>query len=155
MIEFNGYISGAAEKRFWKKNIQIGQNIMLFGALFMLPGTIAMAYSMRMSIIFYIHFGIVLAIPILARIPKSKKEKLSLLPRRIYIEDECIVCKKNIGEERKWIEDVKQVWEYDEFYELVFPVGKISPNFICQKNLLSQGTLEQFEALFDGRIVHK
>lgn len=53
------------------------------------------------------------------------------------------------------IKDVKNVYDHGEFYDLVFPFGKISGKFICQKNLLTEGTLAEFEALFDGKIVRK
>ena len=51
------------------------------------------------------------------------------------------------------IEDVKCVRDFGEFYELVFPFGKISEKFICQKDLLSKGTLAEFEALFGDKIL--
>ena len=37
MVEFKGYISGAAEKHFYKKTTNLGQNLMLAGVLFLLP----------------------------------------------------------------------------------------------------------------------
>ena len=33
---------------------------------------------------------------------------------------------------------------------MVFPFGKVSEKFICQKSLLSEGTLEDFEKLYIG-----
>ena len=50
------------------------------------------------------------------------------------------------------IGDAKQVRDFGEFYEIVFLFGKISDKFICQKNLLTKGTLEQFESLFNGKL---
>ena len=41
------------------------------------------------------------------------------------------------------------------WYEIVFPFGKISSNFICQKNLIFKGSLEEFEDLFNGKIVKR
>ena len=49
------------------------------------------------------------------------------------------------------ISDAKQLRDFGEFYEIVFPFGKVSDKFICQKNLLTQGTLEEFEKLFEGK----
>ena len=43
----------------------------------------------------------------------------------------------------------------DHFYFIKFPFGKYSDKFICQKSLLTQGTLEEFEALFEGKIERK
>jgi len=50
---------------------------------------------------------------------------------------------------------VKKVYDYGEFYFISFYFGKISCYFICQKSLLTQGTIEDFEKLFDGKIVKK
>lgn len=150
-IEFSGYISGVSEKRYWKKSVQLGQNVLLVGALCLLPVVIAI----KISIMYPIYLSIILASFALVRIPKSKKEKQALLPNRIYIEDDAIVCRTNSGEEQRWIDDVKLVREFDEFYELVFPFGKASIRYICQKNLLTQGSLDEFEALFEGKIINK
>ena len=75
-----------------------------------------------------------------------------MLPKRIVADEESITCTTDKEIVTKWITDVKQVIDHGEFYELVFPFGKISTNFICQKELLTKGTLEQFERLFEGKI---
>ena len=53
------------------------------------------------------------------------------------------------------IEDVVKLVDYGEFYDLSFPFGKLNDKFVCQKSLLSKGTLEEFEALFEGKIIRK
>ncbi len=151
-IEFNGYISGAAERYFWKKTRQLGEKALLFGALFMFPMIVVIAISTKFVEICIVYLLAILAIPILSRIPKSKREKLRLLPNRIYTEDDAVVCVTQNEVQRKWIKDVKALREYDEFYELVFSFGNISNRFLCQKNLLVKGTLKDFEELFEGRI---
>ena len=59
------------------------------------------------------------------------------------------------SEEFRLIADAAKVIDYGDFYYISFPFGKISNNFVCQKDLLTQGTLEEFEALFEGKIVKK
>ena len=47
-------------------------------------------------------------------------------------------------------DDIKSVYDYGEYYH--FWQGDM---FLCQKSLLVQGTLEEFEKLFDGKIIRK
>ena len=148
MIVFNGYLFGAAEKHYFKKGRIFGQNIMLFSTLLFFP--LIVMFSVRTQ-----NYGILLAysslfvvIPLAAMIPQSKKTKKALTPKKIFINDGYIVCVADKFTESRLLTDVKQVNNYDEFYELVFPFGKVSDKFICQKSLLSQGTLEEFESIF-------
>ena len=89
------------------------------------------------------------------RIPKSKKEQLALTPKRIFVDGESIVSIADKYSESRLICDAKELRDFGEFYEIVFPFGKFSEKFICQKNLLTKGTLEQFESLFSNKIVRR
>ena len=51
-------------------------------------------------------------------------------------------------------EDVKKVLDYGEFYEFRFYFPWCF-GVICQKDLLVEGTIEEFEKFFDGKIVRK
>ena len=145
MIEFNGYISGPAEKAFWRK----GRKIVLIGYLFVVPAVIPVLLffgNLFQSKSFIYAFAIYFAlVPVLFFIPKRKKEKLAMLPKRIYINGEHIVCVADRYTDSKFISDVKKVIDHGEFYELCFPFGKISEKFICQKDLLTKGSLREFE----------
>ena len=99
---------------------------------------------------FAIYFAL---IPLLFFIPKRKKEKLAMLPKRIYIKDEHIVCVADRYTDSKFISDVKKVIDHGEFYELCFPFGKISEKFICQKSLLTKGSLREFEEIFKKKLI--
>jgi hypothetical protein len=53
------------------------------------------------------------------------------------------------------MEGIKGVRDFGEYYVLIFRgLGNFS-QIICQKDLLTNGTIEQFEELFDGKIVRK
>ena len=155
MIEFDGYIFGAAEKRFWARSRNIAQAVLLMGVLAILPAVISFAEKVGVWVWIAGYCSLFLLIPLLLRIPKSEKEKRTLLPKKIYVEDEYIVCVGEAYEESKFIDDVAKVIDHGEFYELVFPFGNASDKFICQKGLLTKGTLEEFEQLFSGKITRK
>jgi hypothetical protein len=153
MVEFKGQLTGAAEKRFLKKVADMGQNVFLAMSFLMSPVVIRLSireHSVIPSSVYLIFVAIILLI---ARIPKSKKEREAITPKRIYTEENKIVCVAEKYVESRKIADVKCVRDFGEFYELVFPFGKISEKFICQKNLLTKGTLKEFESLFGDKVV--
>jgi len=156
MIIFNGYISGNAERYQRKKTLSIGRNIFLviwLGIIF--PPVTIVAISMNAWWLILIHLVSTAIFVGLIYIPKSGKVKKALIPKKIFTDEEYIVSVSEQGEVFLLISDAKLVRDFGEFYEIVFPFGKISTDFICQKDLLTQGTLEEFEALFEGKIVKK
>jgi len=155
MIEFRGYISGAAEKRFHNKARNFGQYIMIASVSLFLPSVIHFVLKTRNWLLLGLYCTLFLIIPLLAHIPQSRKERASIIPKRIYTEEDTIVCVADKYVEYRLLSDVKQVRDFGEFYEIIFPFGKISEKFICQKDLLTIGTIEDFEKLFDGKIVRK
>ena len=42
-----------------------------------------------------------------------------------------------------------------KYYKIFFIFPYKSQRFVCQKDLLVQGTIEEFEAVFEGKIVRK
>ncbi len=152
MIEFKGYISGKAEKYSLKKSRRAVRIAMCGAILFLSPlpviGSICTKnyeLAIGVAILFVITF-------LASFIPISKKQKINFAPNRIYTEDEYIITAGIKFEEYNLIEDVVKVIDYGEFYDLIFPFGKKSDKFVCQKSLLTKGTLEEFEALFEGKI---
>lgn len=53
----------------------------------------------------------------------------------------------------KPVESVKKVIDVGEFYYLIFKHGDIGNSWVCQKDLLTEGTPDDFEKLFEGKIV--
>ena len=76
-----------------------------------------------------------------------------MIPKKIVTDNDYIISIADKYSDSRNINDVKLVRDFGEFYEIIFPFGKISEKFICQKNLLVKGTIEEFEALFGDKIV--
>ena len=53
------------------------------------------------------------------------------------------------------MEGIKGVHDFGEYYVLIFRDSGNFSQIICEKDLLTHGTIEQFEELFDGKIVRK
>ena len=152
MIEFNGYINGKTEKYFFKKNKRLLTTLFLISyALLVFPIAIFALKARNWYVLVWC--GVMLiAIVLMQYIPMSKKKKIKLTPHRIYTDTETITCVSEKVVDTKFIGDEKAVLDYGEFYEIIYPIGNASNGFICQKDLLTQGTLEEFESLFEGKI---
>ena len=157
MIEFNGYLTGKSFLFLQKKDQSLGRKAVCFGFLGCAPIIYSFGILLRDPKSIYFAFYLI-ALPIclmLTFIPKSKKQVKKMTPYRIFVEGDIITSVTEMNVETKFIEDVKTVRDYGEFYELIFPFGKISHNFICQKSLLSKGSLEDFEKLFEGKLTRR
>ncbi len=155
MIEFNGHITGTAEKRFYENCVNFGQNIMLASIIIFLPMIIFITLGTKNWVILVGYCSLFIIIPLILRIPKSKKERQKMNPKKITIQDGVMIAINGYGPDSKLVSDVKEVRDYGEFYEIVFPFGKMSTNFICQKDLLVKGSLEKFEKIFKDKLVRK
>ena len=154
MVEFTGHLTGKAEKRFVQKSRRIGLIFSSFAILFALPIAFLVGkFVLHDNAFIYAMLAALSILPIICFIPKGKKEHLSMLPKRIYTRDNHIVCVADKYTDSKLISDVTKVLDYGEFYELCFPFGKLSEKFICQKDLLSRGSIGEFEKLFKGKIL--
>ena len=155
MIEFNGYLSGAAKYYYRRRVDAFGRKILLFGMTFALPVILGIAAWVQSWALILIYIGIYFAIPPLVALVRREKDGVAMTPKKIVVEDDYIVAMTDKCTEAKAIADAKLVRAFDEFYEVVFPFGNYSEKFICQKNLLVRGTLEEFEALFEGKVERK
>ena len=81
--------------------------------------------------------------------------------RIIHISEDYLYCefaKKNNLYGKKIlrdISDVTKVKDFGSYYCLYFSFGKQIWGWICQKDLLIEGSLEEFETLFEDRLVRR
>lgn len=92
MIIFDGKIDGKAEAFFWKKARKLTITVMYITLCVLLPGILVFAVKSRNWIPIVGYGTLFILIPLITFIPKSDKEKASLLPTKIYTEDEFISC---------------------------------------------------------------
>lgn len=106
-------------------------------------------------ILFIIPFSALLAIAL--SYPASALEiKLGEVTQRIYINNGLVSAVSCEGRTRSaQICAIKKVKDFGDYYAMTLPgiCAIVSVYFICQKDLLTNGTIEQFEELFDGKIV--
>ena len=88
--------------------------------------------------------------------PYIKGVESSILPSEIILHDDGHM--ESIGETFHWvqmIDDVEYVIDYGLWYQINFIHTEKNLRFICQKDLLVQGTIEDFEKMFDGKLIRK
>lgn len=77
------------------------------------------------------------------------------LPLKIVITPQ-YVSYEVIGTEiskKKSITSVKKVVKFGDLYYIIFKFGDYNNSWICQKNLIVKGTIEEFEKMFEGKII--
>ena len=153
MIEFKGDLTGAAQEYALKKSSKLTQRFLLLGAVFLLPGSYIFSVTFLHNFWIFIFPALFLAMSIISRI--TYKKYTQRLPICIYIDGSTIVINFKFNSQTLDISNVKAVYDYGIFYEII-PENIFNFSvFICQKDLLTDGTLEKFETLFDGKITQK
>lgn len=153
MIEFKGDLTGASQEYALKKNSKLIQRFLLLGAVCLLPSSYIISVTFFHSFWIFVLPVLFLVLSIIPRI--TYKKYTQQLPICIYIDGGTIVINFKFNSQKLDISKVKIVYDYGNFYEIIPKNIFIFSVFICQKDLLTEGTLEEFEALFDGKIVKK
>ena len=80
---------------------------------------------------------------------------VDIRPTRIAIDPKEILGEYRKGVAIRSINDVKKVIDMGEFYDIVFYSPNQWTNCICQKDLIIEGTIEEFEEMFKDKIERK
>jgi len=73
----------------------------------------------------------------------------------MLIDDEKIIYNDGADSKEMPISEVVKVRDYGHAYYLRFKKQPDAKWWICQKDLLTEGSIEEFEALFEGKIIRK
>ena len=155
MIEFKGELSGASLKFLIKRQIE-GQAIasLITTGLFSVPIIFASIYLHLLALVVFVpHIVMVIG----SLIPPGKKARSAFVPNRIFIDktEMTVVHQCDKMERFHMMSSVKKIVDYGEWYHFVFFYSDRDDYFVCQKSLLTKGSLEEFEAMFEGKIIRK
>ena len=150
MIEFKGELTGQSKEYVLKMS---RKNAFIAGAwacaLFSC-GIIAAAVLYNWM--FYLCIPILWIFPFLCAVPPDKKTYGGILPTKVTIDkEEGLTCEGDDFELYDDFKNVRKVIDYGEGYHILVSNNKV--NFVCQKSLITQGTLEEFEELFKDVLV--
>lgn len=149
MIVFRGELSVDCKKNIYHNLIVINLITMsLVSVLLAIPVTFAVVYDDIVWAIAYI------LIPVLfLGVPISAKNQKLAHPTEITIGKETIsIVGESFTQERE-IAQIKRIVDHGSFYKIIFNFPNRSVHCLCQKDLLVEGTIEEFEDRFATYIV--
>ena len=151
MIIFEGQISGKCKEgvlRRGAKNSFFGG--LITSILFAIP-TIILALKIDWIILLF--FLVLIPFPFLAAIPPKEKYYPMIFPSKVTINTQTgeMTTKSSQFYAESSITDVVKVLDKGEWY-LIYVKSK-DGRFICQKDLLTSGTLDEFEKNFKDKLV--
>ena len=83
-------------------------------------------------------------------------DKIAPHELRIDTEDDLVVIFAQQYTDERSLSKVECIYDLGNWYVFKFSEGpNFPPRFICQKDLIVEGTIEEFEKMFEKKIVHK
>ena len=154
MLEFNGDLSVDCKNFIIKKNKKI---------IFFSVGIVSLIMGVSLiAIIFLTKFWLLLAdFPAILTAPialpfsfSSSKDQETYIPNRVYvdIEDETVGAQGKRFHYERGFENIKEIVDYGSWYDISFLFGHKSISFVIQKDLITRGTIEEFESIFKDKI---
>ena len=159
MIEFRGEITGKCKKFIMKREAVISFIAMMFGAIVVSIPIIILSLTYNpfiwiMMVVPGLTFVLCL-IPFFLTDYGLSKSKL-IFPFRITIakDGEMISENENFHDYRH-ISQIKKVVAMEEWYALYFYFPHKTLRYVCQKDLIKEGSIEEFEEMFKDKIIRK
>lgn len=151
MIIFEGQISGKCKEgvlRKGAKNSFIGG--LITSILFAIP-TVVLA--LKIDLIILLFLLVIIPFPFLAAIPPKEKYYPMIFPSKVTIDTQTgrMTTQSSQFFAESSITEVVKVLDKGEWY-LIYVKSK-DGRFICQKDLLISGTLDEFEKIFKDKLV--
>lgn len=150
MIRFYGEINKESQKFIAKKMLRLGLYAMI--VLLIVVGFPSILAGVFFDIWF---FTIFTGMGMLVALFLSYYTRKDYYPNLITIDNNQICAEIGKGMATRTFDDVKQIIDYGEFYDIIFYFPNKVLNCICQKDLIQEGTIEDFEELFKDYIVRK
>ena len=156
MIRFLGELEGES-RRFLLRRQSLLQ-MFIWGVSTVIVGVpiVAFALSWKMLIL-WCYVAYVVIFMFICLLPPTKQAQKTFMPKEVFIDltDEMIVQKSEKNERFRELSSIKSVLDYGDWYYFKFYFGNKDQYFICQKSLLIEGTIDDFESLFEDKIIRK
>ena len=159
MIKFEGQLCEQVETRVVKKIRIFTLICSIFVSTIMCTLFIYIGYTSGLlypfAICALVAIAYVIFMIVYCCLPCSRKDNLPACPTKIVIDDDYIAIYLRIGAyKRRDLYDVKKVIDYGVFYDIKF-YFPWEQEYMCQKDLIVEGTIEEFEELFADKLVRK
>lgn len=154
MIEFKGNLSEAGRKIIVHQN----QVMCLIGGIIGAVPFMALfiALAIEEEPLLWITVPCFLLFIVMSYVMKPTGKILEkMMTNLVVINDRTVVCESEADYKETEIEDIKKIIDYGDFYRIVFYFPNLNARFICQKDLITQGSIEEFEERFSDKIIRK
>ena len=151
MIEFRGELSGDCKKYVLHREAKIGLiSGLITATIFSIP-IIILTIKIHWMFVFFL--PVLLLFALLAGMPPSEKSYTSIFPFEIIVDTErkTITSKSEKFCFEYTFSEIVKVVDMGEWYHIY--LNNKNGRFVCQKNLICTGTLEEFEELFIDKII--
>ena len=155
MIEFRGKMSKTCKRRILEKNYKGGLIAGFITVAIFLGPLVYLALYWQVAI--WLAVAALVMLPFFVGIPPTKKDIGLLIPSSISIDinEQVIVWKSDKMETIKDFDEVKYITDAQDCYVFKFCYVARDMRFVCEKNLLCQGTIQEFEKVFEDRLRKK
>lgn len=145
-LKFVGELSAENKRYLLKRQIKLNVIMgILFSCVLSVPIVLLAVYYYKLILLFLMIPFLILVMFIMN--PFYKKE----FPKEIEIVDNVIYITTKLATYSRDVADVKKVYDIGNAYYISFYLPKTSA-CLCQKNLLVEGSLADFERLFVNRL---
>jgi len=154
MIVFCGELSIECKRFIIKEHKKIIWVMLFFPVV--LFSIVSLLFFIFVDWIFIIvFFAVWFMFAIVAVLTPSKNEEEILFPQKIAIIDNTLGSQNEKIHIVRAVSDIKKIIDFGDWYKIVFYFPHKSEAFICQKDLIVEGTIEEFEKLFGEYIIRK
>jgi len=153
MIVFEGQLSAECKRYVLKKESKLGLiSGLITAGIFTVP---AIILAVKVHWIFIICVPALLIFSLLTGMPPHQKNHSAIMPSRITINinNGTITSESEKFHLEQTVSNVVTVKDMGEWYHIYFgeKVDRLG-RFVCQKDLICVGTLNEFEKIFDGKL---
>ena len=153
MIKFCGSISEDNKKVIIKKERMIFFGVATIPVL--LGCCLITIFAINIHLIYLLFIIPLVFFLIIPFFPLSKQSLDLMIPFKISITNDLIISEGNNFKCTKKLSEIKKIVDYGTYYFIYFKWPKKSYKFLCQKNLIKEGTLITFENLFQNKLKQK
>lgn len=152
MIEFRGNVSKQCQAYILKKLIKIWVFSGLFTAIIVSILLLLLAFFWNKMAFLFLMVPIAIAV-VFCCVPQLviKNHRAP----KIKIENDYFIVESGEDSQIRNIEDLKEIIDMGDWYDIVFYFPNKSPYFVCQKDLIIKGSIEEFEELFANKIIRR
>lgn len=156
MIVFSGVVSDEIQSKTFKKRQQYVFRVCAIGsvALIIVGGALWFLLNGELKR-WLLASGVLIGVIILTTLWNPRKKLPFRWEYHITIDEEKIVQESPLWPKplQKPIKKIKKVLDDKDCYYVIY--GDMNNSIVCQKDLLTEGSIEEFEALFQGKIIRK